>query len=37
MIRSQQFPCLGHQIVLMELDLMRVARRKQPFNGEKRP
>ena len=37
MIGSQQFPWLSHQIVLMELDLIRAARRKRTVYGEKRP
>jgi hypothetical protein len=37
MIRSQQFPWLSHQIVLMELVLMLAARRMQTVYGENRP
>jgi hypothetical protein len=34
MIRNRQFPWLSHQIVLMELVLMRAVRRKPTVNGE---
>jgi hypothetical protein len=34
MTRNRRFPWLGQQIVLMEIDLMRAARRKQTVNGE---
>jgi hypothetical protein len=37
MIRSQQLPWLSQQIVLMEFDLIRAARRKRTVYGEKRP
>jgi hypothetical protein len=37
MIGSQQFPWLSDQIVLMELDLTRAARRKRSVYGERRP